>query len=94
MTPPVNRFGDAMVRAGVVEDTTALRDWFAGMFASSIPLDIADRIAAPDLPAYDEENENPNEDTRYVVPRAEIARRLAVSSYFLADAMLKARAPK
>jgi hypothetical protein len=69
----------------------SLRDYFAGLVAARIDPDLADRIVAPQLPTWDELSDDPDTIDEFVLPRAEVARRIACAAYFIADAMLKAR---
>lgn len=54
-----------------------------------LSLDVVDRLVNPagDVPLLDEVDDR----NQYVVPEAEVARRLATAAYALADAMLEAR---
>lgn len=90
---PINDGGSAFPfhRNGRENDGLSTRDYFAAMFASSLPIDIIDRIAARGLPGIDDVSDDPDTIDEFVVPRAEVARRIAVSAYFLADAMIAER---
>lgn len=65
----------------------SLRDYFAAQALDRLSGDIIDRLAAPDEPYYDEFGD----DNKYVVAATEVARRLSVAAYMIADAMLRAR---
>lgn len=68
-----------------------MRDYFASHAMDRMGLDLADRLAAPTAPLHDEIEDDDRMLARYVVPPEEVARRIAVASYLIADAMLKER---